>query len=371
MRRLLDHFSIAALCTLFGLPLVLILFGVRAPGIENAAPVSFPGPPDRLSEAYIADMTAWMRERAPGRDLAVGAVAEVALALNESANPVVTLGRDGWLYYTPTLDQDCFDDRWPETIASNVARLQDAYAGAGKRLIVVVGPDKASIYPEHLPNVSSCVEENWRRLNQALGALERQDVVRLWEPLQAAATEELVYLEADTHWNDVGASIAARELLETLEAGVFGESDISFDSVQPAPSDLRGLLGLGSRLGDAPLADVERAGVSWQVIEETHVDPDLPKRFVEYRATTEGASRLIEGSTVFLHDSFGIDVLDMLPPYFEHLTAAQTTDTKYPSVSRAIVTGDTVVILTVQRKIGQLFSSSKYEQFLAPLQPGG
>ena len=76
-------------------------------------------------------------------------------ALQYSAEPKVTIGTDGWLYYTQTLNDATGVPTVSELGIRNIAynlQMSDAYVRSkDSELIVAIVPNKASIYPEHIP----------------------------------------------------------------------------------------------------------------------------------------------------------------------------------------------------------------------------
>lgn len=368
MKRFNDYLILIITGAVFGLPILLMMFGFRAPAIENTAP---PSPPEvrrvaDITSDFVEDLTTWIRQTVPGRDKAVGAVSQIALSLGESTDPRVLVGTDGWLFYSATVDEGCLPPGSAEQVAENVHKLRTAYAEAGKRLVFVIAPNKASIHSERLPESAPCVEANWRALDDALAAGTNRDAVRLWRPLREAKATTNVYLTSDTHWNEIGAAVAVREVVNALSPGIWDTDAISFET-QPARADLRAMLGLDSPHGEAPLAVVSRKGIAWSVVERGVVDDDLPVPYSRSQGTTDGTAALIAGRTILLHDSFGFDFLKLAPSYFEDLTAARSLETMYPLVADLIRDGDTIILFTVQRNVTELFGSPDYEQFLTPL----
>ena len=98
---------------------------------------------------------------------------------------------------------------------------RDWLAARGIKFLFVIAPDKQDIYPEELPawlvNAVPAMRET--KLDQFLQYMKGHSsvvVVDLRASLIAAKKIAPLYLQNDTHWNQLGGFIAARELVKTL-----------------------------------------------------------------------------------------------------------------------------------------------------------
>jgi hypothetical protein len=164
----------------------------------------------------------------------------VKLDLGVSPSSKALVGRDGWLYYAAEQSVDYFRGakpfterdlvKWRNELESRRAWLAERGIG----YLVVVAPNKETIYPEYMPsNVKRLRTET--RLDQLMADLRANSKVQsldLREPLRQAKQHERVYHLTDTHWNDAGAQVAYREILAAIAAQVPG-----FDA-RPLPGSL-------------------------------------------------------------------------------------------------------------------------------------
>jgi hypothetical protein len=143
------------------------------------------------------------------------------LALGVSPSPKALVGRDGYLFYAAEQSVDYFRAVKPFT-STELARweqdLEDRrswLAARGIRYLVVVAPNKETIYPEFMPPELRPVRAE-TRLDQLLADLRQHsgiDIVDLRGALKIAKRHERVYHKTDTHWNDAGALVAADAIL--------------------------------------------------------------------------------------------------------------------------------------------------------------
>jgi alginate O-acetyltransferase complex protein AlgJ len=186
----------------------------------------------------------------PLRSKLIGYANAIRFAVVGGAGEQVRTGRDGWLFLTEELR---FDEGGPSHLLSRVELLRKtnhALGQLGTKLIVVLVPDKSRVYSTHLQN-ARYPTFNEARYKESLAALQSKgvSVVDILAPLTAARTEKEVYYKTDTHWNQMGAHIAANAVaatvgnyVESLERSEF----LNIASAAPTPriGDLVRLMGL-------------------------------------------------------------------------------------------------------------------------------
>jgi alginate O-acetyltransferase complex protein AlgJ len=236
---------------LFGLGIALpgagVLLGVEVGGRlqENRtfapAPEAPHGPADLRAwlPAFPARFDAWFGDHFGFRELLIEGNAVVTVLWLSSApamlddgdsdrgiDPLartVLKGRDEWFYYfgegmmddvrglSPMSDAEL--ERWRR----GLERRRDTLARRGADYLLVVVPEKQSVYPEHLPR--SVVVHGPTRAQQLVAYLRAHSdlpVLDLLPALLEAKREQRVYHRTGTHWNDFGALRATQSLLAAL-----------------------------------------------------------------------------------------------------------------------------------------------------------
>jgi alginate O-acetyltransferase complex protein AlgJ len=144
-------------------------------------------------------------------------------ALGVSPSAKVVLGRDDWLYYSD-IELDYYRAIKPfrptelEQWRRQLEYRRDWLAARSIRYLVVIPPNKGTIYPEHMPAVYNKVEPR-SRLDQLLEHLKARSsvvVVDLREPLFAAKSKHQVFYRTDSHWNSRGAYVGYTTIIEAL-----------------------------------------------------------------------------------------------------------------------------------------------------------
>lgn len=154
--------------------------------------------------------------------------------LRETVFPQVLLGSDGWMFYTNEGNLDYYQRVKPlsETqtvkINANLMEIQKRMEANGIKFLLVIAPNKETIYPEYLPTgIPRAENPTWA--DQIVVSMEGTPVhiLDLRPVLQNARPVAPVYFKTDTHWNPVGARAAYDAILTSLKPG--------FPILQPHP----------------------------------------------------------------------------------------------------------------------------------------
>jgi alginate O-acetyltransferase complex protein AlgJ len=143
--------------------------------------------------------------------------------LGVSPSTAVVVGRDGWLFYADDGGLEDYANEkllsapeladWRETLVRTESWLH------ARRIVYLftIAPDKHVIYPEEFPASIRRVND-MSRMDQVERVLASTDVpvVDVRAALRAAKTRERVYFQTDTHWNNRGAFVAYREIIDAV-----------------------------------------------------------------------------------------------------------------------------------------------------------
>lgn len=350
VRRIADVGAVVVLYALLVLPAVGTFAGWGGSASLHP-PAPFPAWPHDVAslEAYPAGLEGWFEDALGMRGLLIRWNNRVeTLWLRDSTGTViipetwmagsdgaalrgvyagsVVQGADGWFFYfTGPLLRDfraleqpspAVVRRWTEAIA----RRRRFAESVGAHYLLVIVPEKQTVYPEQVPPAL-------RRLSEArwsetlVDAMERDHLplLVLRPALERAKSTGNLYPPTGTHWNDVGAGVAAVEIFQRL-AQWFPAVGTPREPVRIVRRRRPGLelaifLGLRDLLPETvPVAVlppprarvIKRAGKLGEVrvlVKETH-DPELP-------------------TAVVFHDSFTpIGLEPLLSEAFERVTYA-------------------------------------------------
>lgn len=137
---------------------------------------------------------------------------------NTSPVSDVIVGKNGWLYYTATLDDfqhnNAFSDRMLFNIAHNVSLMQQYTESLGKTFLFTVAPNKNSLYGENMPERFSCRIAEQSNMERLRPWLEKEQVHYADLFGLFSSQDEILYYKRDSHWNQEGAVLVYNALLD-------------------------------------------------------------------------------------------------------------------------------------------------------------
>lgn len=247
--------------------------------------------------------------------------------LGVSPSTTVVKGRDGWLFYNDDGGMADYANEQPlspgELAAwrDTVARTRDWLKARGIAYVFMIAPDKHVIYPEAVPAAIRRVHRT-SRSDQVMATLHEAGVavVDPRAPLLDAKRRERVYFVTDTHWNDRGAFVAYRRIVDAIRAQVpavppaWGREEFTPTERVRDGMDLAGMIGLTRVLREVDLGLAPRRPRRARVVEPAGASATAG----EGRLVTEIAGSALPRALVF-RDSF----MSRVAPYLsEHFSRA-------------------------------------------------
>ena len=189
--------------------------------------VLFDRPP---TEANLRDFESDLEDRSWLTQFVRPTVQRVRFAAVGDLAAKLVAGRDGWLFYKPGVDYlverpptNPQPDTGSDAALLAIRSFHDQLARRDIRLLVVVVPGKATVYPDRLTRrfdsgrvVDSRTGLFVARLREA--GIEAVDLIGAFR--QAGATrldsEQPVYLARDTHWSGTGVRLAAAAVADRV-----------------------------------------------------------------------------------------------------------------------------------------------------------
>jgi hypothetical protein len=354
------HVVTALALIFFSLPIALRVVGVKASQFENRAIAPAP----KLSQGWdvFPATTRFFTDRMPLRSQAVTANRDFyetvfdttptyKAAASVTSNPVApegpprldargrqvirgAIGKDGWIFLANSLDKGC-KDKWPvskeKATADWIALLRELRA-EGKNVVLVVAPDKESIYPEFLPDqfaAKDCFPQDRDEMWDVINSVKDPGFVPMRERLRAAKKleKQRIYRQKDSHWNRIGTVYAVGDILKKIG----GPVQLDRKELQPvteyAESDLLTAIGTPGKPAEPGYKVVRPA--------------DAPK---------------VPGKTLLMTDSFGFAAMDQITPYFENFSALNWDYQGGPGEGKSdlmrakvLRKADTIILFTAER----------------------
>jgi alginate O-acetyltransferase complex protein AlgJ len=334
----LRRVSIKLLAAIFLLSLFIPLLGLcfhwdlSHESNENRRLAEWPALPRTLKDfnALGDSLLDYYRDHFGLRNTLIRAVALTRVrGLGDDTDGSVLMGQNGWLFLRPDGDTnfiatrglnpltDVQLDAWQAVLEKRRAWL----AAQGIPYLLVIPPDKPTIYPEYLPPQYAPLRPI-SRLDQLLDRLHEShspiDFVDVRPALLAAKSSGQLYYRTDTHWNDWGAFIAYQQIIAAVQNLLpqwhivpQSREDFTPGKLAPWPGDLARMMDMPDKFQDSaipllrkkPYPIPDSLSIRNSVVTIDNHDPKLP-RIVLYR------------------DSFAIALVPMLGPNFGRIVYA-------------------------------------------------
>jgi alginate O-acetyltransferase complex protein AlgJ len=241
------------------------------------------------------------------------------------------VGKDGWIFYTGDRSMgeyqrtDSFRKKKLSDLQKNLNRLDKDLRKKGITLIVVIPPDKSSIYPQYMPGEIPVVGEE-SRLDQFVEFMKLKGevtVVDLRQTLLNASRLQYVYFKTDTHWNDIGAYYGYREIMKSLSSNYpnlqpHPLSDFEYRHVDDSTRDIPLLMGFQN------FKEENRRLFPKFKVDLDETSPVLPYGADSTRVVTNGDTRLPR--LLVFHDSFYRSLAHFIEPHFSRVMSVPWTD---------------------------------------------
>lgn len=239
-------------------------------------------------------------------------------------NVPVVIGKMNWLYYGGDRNIDYYQngkDFTAEELAYwnfTLEAKQRWLARRGIYYLIVIAPNKETIYPEYLPDsIRKKGELSLQdQLLQSISPAMRDHVLDLRETLRDAKKESPVYNRTDTHWNQEGAYRVYCEIVKKLNG--------RFPRLRPHERSEFNISDRNEKGGDL----AETLSLSSLITEESRsfnlIMPHLARAVdIGYPVNETWRPSAFETNddslprAVIMHDSFGNGLKQFLSPHFK------------------------------------------------------
>ncbi len=134
------------------------------------------------------------------------------------------VGKDGWLFYSGDFSIHDYQKTAPvgkkdlNELKDILTLLDEAATRNGGSLLVVIPPDKNTIYPQYMPSQIPVIGQS-SRLDQVLDYMQTNTEVHVLDlrPILTDASQfSQIYYKQDAHWNCLGAYYASNEIVSNI-----------------------------------------------------------------------------------------------------------------------------------------------------------
>lgn len=215
-------------------------------------------------------------KKLPARATLIAGANTLRYLITGGGGEQVRTGRDQWLFLTDELRYDADGPANLQARADMLGVAAQRLNEQGVKLVIALVPDKARIYETKLSS-GQYPAYNQSRYQDALVALRQRKVITvdLLQSLTQAALKSEVFYRTDTHWNQIGAEVAARTVASQVQQLGVALDTTTFKTTTEAASvervgDLVRLMGLQDMPNALrPMPDQEAAASTSQTSPES------------------------------------------------------------------------------------------------------
>jgi len=158
----------------------------------------------------------------PGRASLITLFTRIRIKLGDRVFNTGLIGKDGWMDLTNNLSDYQNSLNLPENYSQRIQKklqtLYDTLKAQNITLVLVVAPNKSTIYPDKLPDELRKIGAK-SQLELLVETLLQQGppvLIDLQPALAQARQKHAIYSKTDTHWNSYGAYAAYAEIMNRL-----------------------------------------------------------------------------------------------------------------------------------------------------------
>ncbi len=266
---------------------------------------------------------------------------------NESLEEQVIAGKDGWLYFSKTLDNYTGKNTMSEGKINDLIKTLDIineYVNSKEsEFLFVVAPNKNSIYPEYMPYYFTKTqrETNLDILNEK----NKHKNYYLNIKSNLVDCDELVYHKTDTHWNNLGAIYCYNAIMQKFNRDYIDYLKNGYIIKNNWESDLNTMLFPEKEIYDNQIEFNKKTEFSY--ISKFRSVEDL---------NIETASENGRGKLLMYRDSFTNALLPFLASNFEYSKFSRVLPYRLNELETTHY--DYIVIEIVERNLGEILKSA-------------
>lgn len=178
-----------------------------------------------IVQLFVSDMTVEsIPERYLWKETLIEKYRKFKYDIGDNVFSSALVGKEGWLFFTGEMSLRNYQKNEPLSV-SNIKKLviifnqlDAAVKEYGGTFLVVVPPDKSTIYPQYMPDEIPVIGQT-TSLDRLIERVEKYSDVRLVDlrpVLLQASNSSQVYYKTDTHWNCFGAYYTYQETLSAV-----------------------------------------------------------------------------------------------------------------------------------------------------------
>ena len=304
-----------ALCMILcSIPLFGMIVRPTTETTENRRLSEFPsltGKDGGLNLQFFSSFEKYFTEHFAFRNELVAADGKIQGSLfRVSSVKNVIFGSDGWLYYTTTLPDyngtGMMSERELTALRNNLTLVNTWLRQRGTAFVFTAAPNTNTLYGVHMPYYASVKVSDDHSLYHLRELCSEAGIAYadVYEALKAE--NEVLYLKRDSHWNNKGALIAYRTIMDTAGTPYDSYANVSASRRKTEDGDLNRML------------------YSYYGEKEVNYYYDIPEQYSYVTDTKSVEDGWIEtsgqgtSSLMMFRDSFGNTLLPLIAGQYAH-----------------------------------------------------
>lgn len=174
----------------------------------------------KLNTSYFEELDDYFSKTFTLRNELIATDAKIMKVLfKQSDNDKIIVGKEGWLFFSETLDDyqgvKTITKRGAHNIARTIELIQKVMENSGSDFVFTIAPNKNSLYPQYMPdNIKKLSDtKNYDLVKDAM----KNYNIKYFDLFEFFGNkDEVLYCKTDSHWNNKGAAITCTELLKRL-----------------------------------------------------------------------------------------------------------------------------------------------------------
>jgi alginate O-acetyltransferase complex protein AlgJ len=154
----------------------------------------------------------------PLKNFSVSALNALSYKAFHEARKGAIVGKDGWLFSDEEFIWDAGSPVKVDARVAEILKVEAELAARGAALLVILVPQKSTIYPEHLGSaqVPQGQQQLYDSVRQRLLASSHLLLPDVKAALLRSKLHSEVFLKTDTHWRVEGAEAAAKAVADAM-----------------------------------------------------------------------------------------------------------------------------------------------------------
>jgi len=288
MRNIKIVFIIICILSII-IPLIFTDYkGGKSNNLDNR--VMAKGPVSFFKDGSELDITKWINDNIGFRTTMLGLKGYIEYnILHKSPTSKVMLGKDGFMFYTWDNNIKIAQNQYPlsdidlRKSIKNLMLTNDILAKDNKTFVFAIAPSKADIYSEYLyvktaEEIISPIDIFDKELKNKVNFINLKQA--LYKEKEKNA-EMLLYYKTDTHWNQYGAYIGYKKILDEFNTiGIFDNKSEPYMQIKLVQDKRTGEF--AKMMGAQYILKPEET-FNTEILNSTIMGNNIPKLLVDYK----------------------------------------------------------------------------------------